>query len=63
MKEIESYKLELPRMEEYIQELTHNLEELKEEVDALRDIEDSAKEDNRRLKEEYDLQKKKKLKT
>ena len=46
-------------MRDYNQDLTYELNNLRKEVDILKDIEDSAEKDRKDMENEYEVQKKK----
>ena len=59
MNDLESEKAEILKVKDHNQNLTYKLDDLRKEVDILRDIEDSAEKDRKELKNEYEIQKKK----
>jgi len=58
-KELESKKAEIQKVNKYNQDLTQDLKNLRTEIDVLRDMENSKREDYEYLEKEYDEQKKK----
>ena len=59
MEDLESEKAELLKVRDYNQDLTYELKKLKEEINVLKDIEDSAEKDRKEMEKEYEVQKKK----
>ena len=56
---LKSEKAEILKVKDHNQKLTYKLDDLRKEVDTLKDIEDSAEKHRKDLKIEYELQKKK----
>ena len=59
IKELESKKVEIQKVNKYNQDLTQDVKNLRNEIDVFRDMENSKREDYEYLEKEYEEQKKK----